>query len=109
MTIFTMKTFSLTFALLLGFAPLVDCLYGQAPKEGDGRGVVIIALKEGPTRFLDAEGKVLPEAKTVVGATLPEGNAAQAGVGAKIILLLSNGTVMTLESETMLKIREFTQ
>jgi hypothetical protein len=71
--------------------------------------VVIIAAKSGPTQFLDSGGKVLPAKMTGVGSALPEGNVAQAGVGGQIVLLLSNGTVMTLGSQTKLTIREFTQ
>ena len=104
-----MKTFMHKLTFFLGFALIPVCLFGQEAAEGEGRGVVIIALKEGPTRFLDSEGNVLPEEKTKQGAALPEGNSAQAGVGGKIILLFSNGTVMTLESQSMLKIREFSQ
>ncbi|MFP6886130.1 MAG: FecR domain-containing protein [Opitutales bacterium] len=82
---------------------------GQDVRGGAGRGVVIIALKAGPTRFLDIKGKVMPEEKTKIGSALPEGYVAQAGVGGKIVLLLSNGTITTLESQTKLKVREFTQ
>ncbi len=104
-----MKTFSIQFAFFLGCALWVESLHGQAPKEGDGRGVVIIASKQGPTRFLDSQEKILDAEKTEVGQALAEGNQAQAGIGGKVILLFSNGTVMTLESQTKVKIREFTQ
>ena len=77
--------------------------------QGVARGVVIIAAKEGPTRFLDAKGAPLPPAKTAVGRSLTEGQAAQAGIGGKIVLLFSNGTVTTLQSQTLLKVREFIQ
>jgi hypothetical protein len=101
-----MKTFSIYAIFSLCLLPL---LWGQAPKKGTGRGVVFIAAKEGPTQFLDPQGKVLPAAKTGVGGTLPEGCVAQAGIGGKIVVLFSNGTVMTLESQTKLKISEFSQ
>jgi hypothetical protein len=97
----------LGFCITLGFA--VVFLHGQNSKEGVGRGVVIIAAKSGPTQFLDSGGKVLPAKMTGVGSALPEGNVAQAGVGGQIVLLLSNGTVMTLGSQTKLTILEFTQ
>ena len=101
-----MKTFSIygIFSLCL-----LHLLSGQAPKENTGSGVVFIAAKEGPTQFLDTQGTALPVAKVGVGGTLPEGYVAQAGVGGKIVLLFSNGTVMTLESQTKLKISEFSQ
>ena len=87
----------------------ISHLLGQALKDATGRGVVIITAKDGPTRFLDSQGQILPASKTAIGSALPEGNVAQAGVGGKIVLLLSNGTVTTLESQTKLKIREFSQ
>ena len=109
-----MKIISSGYSTLCGCMCLVlllpiSHLLGQVLEKGTGRGVVIITAKDGPTRFLDYQGKVLPADKTVIGAALPEGNVAQAGVGGKIVLLLSNGTVTTLESQTKLKIREFSQ
>jgi hypothetical protein len=109
-----MKIISSGYSTLCGCICLVSLLpishlLGQAVKDGAGLGVVIIAAKDGPTRFLDSQGKILPTGKTAIGAALPEGNVAQAGVGGKIVLLLSNGTVTTLESQTKLKIREFSQ
>ena len=101
-----MKTFTVYGIFSLCLLPL---LWGQAPKDETGSGVVFIAAKDGPTQFLDPQGKALPAAKTGVGGTLPEGYVAQAGIGGKIVLLLSNGTVMTLESQTKLKISEFSQ
>ena len=101
-----MKTFSIYGIFSLCLLPL---LCGQAPENVSSSGVVFIAAKQGPTQFLDVQGKVLPAAKSSVGAKLAEGYVAQAGIGGKIILLLSNGTVMTLDSQTKLKIREFTQ
>jgi len=101
-----MKTFSIYGIFSLCLLPL---LWGQALKEDTGSGVMFIAAKEGPTQFLDLQGKALPAAKAGVGGTLPEGYVAQAGIGGKIVLLLSNGTVMTLQSQTKLKISEFSQ
>jgi len=101
-----MKTISIYGLFSLFLLPL---LWGQAPKDETGSGVVFIATKEGPTQFLDPQGKALPAAKTGVGGTLPEGYVAQAGIGGKIVLLFSNGTVMTLQSQTKLKISEFSQ
>jgi hypothetical protein len=101
-----MKTFSIYGIFSLCLLPL---LCGQAPKKDSSSGLVFIAAKEGPTQFLDPLGKVMPAAKTGVGGTLAEGYVAQAGIGGKIVLLLSNVTVMTLESQTKLKIREFSQ
>ena len=59
-----MKTFSIYGIFSLCLLPF---LWGQAPKDDTGSGVVFIAAKEGPTQFLDPQGKALPAAKTVVG------------------------------------------
>jgi len=104
-----MKIFSTASLLAFGLAFSLLSLFGQAPADGTRKGAVIIVSKDGPTRFLDLQGTTLPNGKTTVGAALGEGYVAQAGVGGKIVLLLSNGTVMTLESQTKLMIREFSQ
>jgi hypothetical protein len=104
-----MKIFSTACFLAFGFAFSWVPLSGQVPGEGMGKGAVIIVSKDGPTRFLDLQGNPLPAGKTNVGGALAEGYIVQAGVGGKIVLLLSNGTVMTLESQTKLMIREFSQ
>ncbi|MBC8350329.1 MAG: FecR domain-containing protein [Verrucomicrobia bacterium] len=104
-----MKIFSTACLLAFGFAFSMLSLSGQFPADGTGKGALIIVSKDGPTRFLDLQGSPLPAGKTTVGAALSEGYVAQAGVGGKIVLLLSNGTVITLESQTKLMIREFSQ
>ncbi|MBT6850669.1 MAG: hypothetical protein HOA16_05670, partial [Opitutae bacterium] len=104
-----MKIFFTASLLAFGLAFSLLSLSGQVPADGTGKGAVIIVSKDGPTRFLDLQGNPLPASKTAVGTALGEGSVAQAGVGGKIVLLLSNGTVMTLESQTKLMIREFSQ
>ena len=59
--------------------------------------------------FSIPQGQILPSSKTAIGSALAEGNVAQAGVGWQDRAVLSNGTVTTLESQTKLKIREFSQ
>ena len=104
-----MKIFSTSCLLAFGFVFSWVSLSGQVPGETTGKGAVVIVSKDGPTQFLDLQGKPLPDDKTAVGRALVEGYVAQSGVGGKIVLLLSNGTVMTLESQTKLMIREFSQ
>ncbi|MDA1046146.1 MAG: FecR family protein [Verrucomicrobia bacterium] len=84
-------------------------LIGQKVDRDLVRGVVIIAAKDGQTSFRDSLGKILPAETVPLGAVLPKGCSAQTGVGGRIVLLLSNGTVMTLESDTKLKLNEFSQ
>ncbi|MDA0724708.1 MAG: FecR domain-containing protein [Verrucomicrobia bacterium] len=71
--------------------------------------MVIIAAKDGQTSFRDSLGKILPAETVPLGAVLPKGCSAQTGVGAAGAFILSNGTVMTLESDTKLKLNEFSQ
>ena len=93
----------------LCLAGLSSHVSGQKADRDLLRGVVIIAAKDGQTSFRNSAGQILSEKKVPLGAVLPEGSSAQTGVGGSIVLLLSNGTVMTLESNTMLKLNEFSQ
>jgi hypothetical protein len=95
--------------LLLTCSVLPLYVLGQKVDGQPGRGVVVIMGKKDPARFLDPQGNVLSQEKMKVGMVLPEGYVAHAGINGEIVLLLSNGTVTTLESQTKLKIREFTQ
>ena len=92
------------FALLF-FMPFV--LSGQdAPKEGVG--AVIVINLEGKVSLLgktDQEQATLPK----VGEVLPQGRFLQTEEGAKATLLLSNGTLVTVQEKTKMKIGSFEQ
>lgn len=91
------------FVLLLGFS---ISMFGQ---DGVNKGAVIIVSQEGPVRVSDAEGKPIQFGEGLVGKVVKEGQYVQAGIGGKVILLLSNGTVVTLQSQTKMKIGTFEQ
>ena len=66
------------------------------PAEGDDiRGAVIVVDLLEPVRFLDQEKNPL-QAKVKVGSLVPVGHYAQAGAGGRMVILLSNGTLLTL-------------
>ena len=92
------------FALLF-FMPFV--LSGQdTPKEGVG--AVIVINLEGKVSLLgktDLEQATLPK----VGEVLPQGRFLQTEEGAKATLLLSNGTLLTVQEKTKMKIGSFEQ
>jgi hypothetical protein len=81
-------------------------MFGQAAAN---KGAVIIVSQEGPVRVSDVEGKQIQFEKGLVGQVVKEGQYVQAGIGGKVILLLSNGTVVTLQSQTKMKIGTFEQ
>ena len=91
------------FFLLVGFS---ISMFGQAAAN---KGAVIIVSQEGPVRVSDGEGKQIQFEKGLVGQVVKEGQYVQAGIGGKVILLLSNGTVVTLQSQTKMKIGTFEQ
>ena len=79
------------------------------PAEGDDiRGVVIVVDLLEPVRFLDQEKNPL-QAKVKVGSLVPVGHYAQAGAGGRMVILLSNGTLLTLKERTKMRIGTFEQ
>ena len=79
------------------------------PAEGDDiRGAVIVVDLLEPVRFLDQEKNPL-QAKVKVGSLVPVGHYAQAGAGGRMVILLSNGTLLTLKERTKMRIGTFEQ
>ena len=79
------------------------------PAEGDDiRGAVIVVDLLEPVRFLDQEKNPL-QAKVKVGSLVPVGHYAQAGAGGRMVILLSNGTLLTLKERTKMRIGNFEQ
>ena len=71
-------------------------------------GAVIVISITDPVRFIDANGRPMNE-KVKVGSILPRGGYAESGKSGGLALLLSNGTVITLEPGTRMKIGTFEQ
>ena len=79
------------------------------PAEGDDiRGAVIVVDLLEPVRFLDQEKNPLLT-KVKVGSLVPVGHYAQAGAGGRMVILLSNGTLLTLKERTKMRIGIFEQ
>ncbi len=79
------------------------------PAVGDDiRGAVIVVDLLEPVRFLDQEKNPL-QAKVKVGSLVPVGHYAQAGAGGRMVILLSNGTLLTLKERTKMRIGNFEQ
>ena len=71
-------------------------------------GAVIVVGLEGPVRFLDSSGNLLSQ-KISIGSTLEVGQFAQSGANGKLVLLLSNGTLLSLKERTKMQVGEFEQ
>ena len=79
------------------------------PAEGnDVRGAVIVVDLLEPVRFLDQEKNPL-QTKVKVGSLVPVGHYAQSGAGGRMVILLSNGTLLTLKERTKMRIGTFEQ
>jgi len=77
--------------------------FGVEPK----RGVLILASTEGEVRFEDGEGN--PGNPVKPGEPIPPSYFVITGAGAKAIGLLSNGTLLTLDENTRMKVGTFEQ
>lgn len=82
--------------------------FGQE-KESLSRGAVILAEKTEPVSFLDENNKPLPKNSTLPGVLLPVGASVQTGAKGGALLLLSNGTIVTISENTKMKISSFVQ
>ena len=74
-----------------------------------GKGAVIVADYKDPVRFLDQEGQLIDFGNELRGSVITEGQTAQVGIGGKLVLLFSNGTITTLQSQTKMKVGVFEQ
>ncbi len=93
-------TLSLSFSLLNAQAQQEEAL---------SRGAVILAEKTDPVTFFGSDNQPLGKNSTIPGMLLPDGAAVQTGPGGNALLLLSNGTVVTVSENTKMKISSFVQ
>ena len=101
---------SLTF-ILIGFllgSSSVTRSFGQEDGAFERGGIILASVKEQVT-ILDPQGNPLVAEKVKAGALLTDGHSVQTGEGAEVMLLLSNGTVVTVEENTKIKIESFLQ
>jgi hypothetical protein len=73
------------------------------------RGAVILAEKTDPVSFLDENNQPLGESSTLPGVLLPVGASVHTGAKGSALLLLSNGTIVTISENTKMKISSFVQ
>ena len=85
-----------------------SAIFGQE-KESLSRGAVILADKTEPVSFFDENNQPLAKTATIPGVLLPVGAGVQTGAGGGALLLLSNGTVVTISANTKMKISSFVQ
>ena len=85
-----------------------SAVFGQ-DKESLSRGAVILADKTEPVSFFDENIQPLGKSSTIPGVLLPVGAGVETGAGGGALLLLSNGTVITISANTKMKISSFVQ
>ena len=73
------------------------------------RGAVILATKRDPLEILHGQGEKIASEKIRPGALLTDGHAIATGEGGEAILLLSNGTLVTVGEKTTMKVEAFLQ
>jgi len=97
---------------LFPFLLITPLLLMAQPQEAlvDPKGAIIIAQLQGEVLVTNNNtGVVLPSGTVKAGGILSDGHTIKTGANAKIVLLLSNGTVTTLKAESSLNFKKFTQ
>ena len=89
-------------------APPAPAVPVEPDAEGSSKGVILIASKEGTTKF-SMNGTALPDDSTKANAALSEGALIETGADGKVTLLFSNGTVSTVGPSTKVTLKEFSQ
>ena len=102
------NTIKLGTAIFMFLALFVVHLEAQSEKK-NSKGAVIVADYKEPVRFLDQAGQNIDFGNELRGSIITEGQTAQVGIGGKLVLLFSNGTITTLQSQTKMKIGVFEQ
>ena len=85
------------------------CFIQALSAQDSGAGVFIVVSKEGEVFVYDTAGEVLPPEESAAGKNLFEGQSIKTSVGGKIILLLSTGSLTTLDSNSQLTLQTFKQ
>jgi hypothetical protein len=94
--------------LILSLSLALPDVRGQE-EESLRRGAVILAEKTDPVSFLDENNQSLGKGFSLSGALLPEGTSVHTGAKGEALLLLSNGTIVTIGENTKMKISSFVQ
>jgi hypothetical protein len=94
--------------LILTLSLVLPDARGQE-EEALSRGAVILAEKTDPVSFLDENNQSLGKGFSLSGALLPEGSSVHTGAKGGALLLLSNGTIITIGENTKMKVSSFVQ
>jgi hypothetical protein len=95
--------------LLLAMTSLVLLPAGFGQEADSGAGAVILAERTDPVIFRDAENQKIDGAKMIPGVLLPEGYWVETGPKGNALLLLSNGTVVTVAENSKMRVEAFNQ
>ena len=90
----------------------IFCIFATSlfSQQTSPKGAIIIASLEGEVTVLNNETQQpLPSNQIKAGGLIFDGHTVKTGPTAKIILLMSNGTVSTIKSNSSLNIKKFTQ
>ena len=96
-------------AILLMALPFAGHLATAQEEAPLSRGAVILAERNGPVAFLNENNQSLGDAYTISGMLIPQSTSIRTGVGGSVILLLSNGSLVTIEENTIMKVASFVQ
>jgi hypothetical protein len=95
------------------FFPLIflsSFLFSQQADTLESKGAIIIASLEGQVTVVNnTTQEPLPASQVKAGGLLVDGHTVKTGPASKVILLLSNGTISTIKSDSSLNIKKFTQ
>ena len=103
---FSDKPYLTALLRLLLAMTLVVKVYAQEETEA---GAFIVVSKEGEVQVLDANDQVLPDEESSAGKTLLEGQTIKTGPSGRIIILLSTGTLTTVEESSQFLLDQFRQ
>ena len=90
----------------------IFCIFATSlfSQQTNPKGAIIIASLEGEVTVLNNETQQpIPSNQIKAGGLIFDGHTVKTGPTAKIILLMSNGTVSTIKSNSSLNIKKFTQ
>ena len=91
---------------------VIFCIFATSlfSQQTSSKGAIIIASLEGEVTVINNETQLpIPPNQVKAGGLIFDGHTVKTGPTAKIILLMSNGTVSTIKSNSSLNIKKFTQ
>ena len=104
MHIFKHNLLSFTILLCMVCAGLSNIVSGQ-----NNKGALILVEKSGDVSFSDSQGVNIDGSVFTAGKNVPIDHNIMTGQDGKVVLLLSNGTLMTLTENTKMKVSSFEQ